>query len=110
MKKITQTLKKKEVIELLNKQLNSPKRFIISPVDLSLLRKRKIDYKSYSKDLKKVNANKTIYLGLKYTLKDLLDSGFTDTEIKELGYTKTLYRKKQKNKNQRKNQQSQRKI
>jgi hypothetical protein len=57
IKKATASLNKKEILEKLNKQLNSPTKFIIGPVDISLLKKKKIDIKRYARDLKKVNAN-----------------------------------------------------
>ena len=98
MKKATQNLKKKELLKLIDKQLNSPKRFIISPINLKLLKKRGIDIKGYLKDLKKVNANKTIYHGLGYTIKDLKHSGLTDTEIRGLGYIINPINKKKTNK------------
>ena len=41
IKKATVSLTKKEVVDKLNKQLNSPTKFIISPIDISLLKKKK---------------------------------------------------------------------
>ncbi|HRS42633.1 MAG TPA: hypothetical protein P5530_02030 [Candidatus Diapherotrites archaeon] len=56
IKKATVSLTKKEVVDKLNKQLNSPTKFIISPIDISLLKKKKININRYAKDLQKVNA------------------------------------------------------
>jgi len=58
-------LNKKKLEILLEKQLKSPSRFIISPININLFGKHKIDKKAYAKRLKEVKANYTVLKGIR---------------------------------------------